>query len=60
MVCLRIRQAELEGRHSQTGVWEREKHVVDWAYSTFHQHVAREIYVPNWCGDINNSVDANE
>jgi len=36
------------------------KHVVDWPYSTFHQHVTREIYMPNWCGDINNSVDADE
>jgi len=36
------------------------KHIVDWPYSTFHQYVTRGIYVPNWCDDTNNSVDADE
>ena len=36
------------------------KRVGDWPYSTFHQYVARGIYLPNWCGDINNSIDGDE
>ena len=36
------------------------KRVVDWPYSTFHQYVARGIYLPNWCCDINNLVDGDE
>mgnify|MGYP000190877082 FL=1 len=33
------------------------KHVTDWPYSTFHRYVDQGIYLPNWCGDINISVD---
>ncbi|MEC4748016.1 hypothetical protein [Methylomicrobium sp. Wu6] len=28
------------------------KHVADWPYSTFHRYVAKGIYPPNWCGDV--------
>ncbi|MBC3883265.1 transposase [Undibacterium sp. LX40W] len=28
------------------------KRVRDWPYSTFHQHVVKEIYSLDWCGDV--------
>ncbi|MGJ0484099.1 MAG: REP-associated tyrosine transposase [Methylomicrobium sp.] len=35
------------------------KRVDDWPYSTFHRHVAKGIYPPDWCGDPDSEVDGD-
>ncbi|MGR8952126.1 MAG: REP-associated tyrosine transposase [Gammaproteobacteria bacterium] len=36
------------------------KRAADWPYSTFHRYVAKGVYPPDWCGDINAEVDGDE
>ena len=34
--------------------------VADWPYSTFHRHVAKNVYPADWCGDLAATVNGGE
>jgi REP-associated tyrosine transposase len=60
-----VRDEEDYARHADYIHWNPVKHghvdrVADWPYSTFHHHVARGVYAPDWAGGGEAPLDAGE